>query len=206
MSGDVIGREPELAILHRFLDSIPTGPSALLLSGDPGIGKTTVLEARAGGSPRARLPDALVQPRRGRDASLVHRPRRPRRARPGREPADDPEPQRAALEVALLRSPRTGGRTDQRAVSLAVLGCIRAVASTARRRGHRRRAVDGSAVCSRFAVRRPASDCVRLARAKASTKYFPWRRADSNRRPPACKARLGRVSDQPLCHLRRSWA
>ena len=42
MAGDVIGREPELAILQRFLDSIPTGPSALLLSGDPGIGKTTV--------------------------------------------------------------------------------------------------------------------------------------------------------------------
>ncbi|HEY7668535.1 MAG TPA: ATP-binding protein [Actinomycetota bacterium] len=41
MAGDVIGRESELAILHRFLDSIPTGPSALLLSGDPGIGKTT---------------------------------------------------------------------------------------------------------------------------------------------------------------------
>ena len=40
--GDVIGREPELAVLQRFLDSIPTGPSALLLSGDPGIGKTTV--------------------------------------------------------------------------------------------------------------------------------------------------------------------
>jgi hypothetical protein len=41
LAGDVIGRESELAILHRFLDSIPTGPSALLLSGDPGIGKTT---------------------------------------------------------------------------------------------------------------------------------------------------------------------
>ena len=40
--GEVIGREPELAVLQRFLDSIPSGPSALLLSGDPGIGKTTV--------------------------------------------------------------------------------------------------------------------------------------------------------------------
>ena len=42
MAGDVIGRESELAILDRFLDSIPTGPGALLLSGDAGIGKTTV--------------------------------------------------------------------------------------------------------------------------------------------------------------------
>ena len=41
-----------------------------------------------------------------------------------------PEPQRKALEVALLRSPSSGGRADQRAVSLAVLGCLRSVAST----------------------------------------------------------------------------
>ena len=41
-----------------------------------------------------------------------------------------PEPQRQALEVALLRSPRSGARADQRAVSLAVLGCLRSVAST----------------------------------------------------------------------------
>jgi hypothetical protein len=41
-----------------------------------------------------------------------------------------PEPQRQALEVALLRSPRSGGRADQRAVCLAVLGCLRSVVST----------------------------------------------------------------------------
>ena len=33
MADDVIGRETELAILDRFLDSIPAGPGALLLSG-----------------------------------------------------------------------------------------------------------------------------------------------------------------------------
>jgi hypothetical protein len=39
LAGDVIGREPELANIHRFLDAIPTGPSAGVLRGDPGIGK-----------------------------------------------------------------------------------------------------------------------------------------------------------------------
>lgn len=130
MAGDVIGRESELAILHRFLDSIPTGPSALLLSGDPGIGKTTVWKEGLAG--------ALERGYRTLSCSPVEAERRLSYTVLGDlvEPVLDeslptlPEPQRAALEVALLRSPRTGGRADQRAVSLAVLGCIRAVAST----------------------------------------------------------------------------
>ena len=130
MAGDVIGRESELAILHRFLDSIPTGPSALLLSGDPGIGKTTVWkEGLAGAQLRryrtlscgpveaetrlsyAALGD-LLEPILGESLPTVS------------------EPQRQAVEVALLRSPRSGGRADQRAVCLAVLGCLRSVATT----------------------------------------------------------------------------
>jgi DNA-binding CsgD family transcriptional regulator len=131
LAGDVIGRESELAILHRFLDSIPTGPCALLLSGDPGIGKTTVWKRGLAG--------ALERGYRTLSCSPVEAETRLSYAALGdlAEPVLDeslptlPEPQREALEVALLRSPRTGGRADQRAVSLAVLGCIRAVASAA---------------------------------------------------------------------------
>ena len=42
MAGNVVGREPELATLEGVLDAIEPGPAALLLSGDAGIGKTTV--------------------------------------------------------------------------------------------------------------------------------------------------------------------
>jgi DNA-binding CsgD family transcriptional regulator len=130
LAGDVVGRESELAILHRFLDSIPTGPRALLLSGDPGIGKTTVWKRG--------LAEALERGYRTLSCSPVEAERRLSYAALGDlvEPVLDeslptlPDPQRVALEVALLRSPRTGRRADQRAVSLAVLGCIRAVAST----------------------------------------------------------------------------
>ena len=75
LTGDVIGRESELAILDRFLDSIPTGPSALLLSGEAGIGKTTVWKEGLASALQRRLPHALVRPGRGGDASFLRRPR-----------------------------------------------------------------------------------------------------------------------------------
>ena len=130
MAGDVIGRESELAILHRFLDSIPTGPGALVLWGDPGIGKTTVW--------REGLASALQRDYRTLSCSPVEAETRLSYAALGDllEPVLEevlptlPEPQRRALEVALLRAPSSGARADQRAVSLAVLGCLRSVAST----------------------------------------------------------------------------
>jgi DNA-binding CsgD family transcriptional regulator len=130
LAGDVIGRESELAILNRFLDSIPTGPSALLLSGDPGIGKTTVWQDGLAG--------ALERRYRTLSCGPVEAETRLSYAALGDllEPVLEealpavPEPQRRALEVALLRSPSSGARADQRAVSLAVLGCLRSVAST----------------------------------------------------------------------------
>jgi DNA-binding CsgD family transcriptional regulator len=130
LAGEVIGRESELAILHRFLDSIPTGPSALLLSGEPGIGKTTVWKEGLAG--------ALERGYVTLSCGPVEAETRLSYAALGDllEPILEealptvPEPQRKALEVALLRSPSSGGRADQRAVSLAVLGCLRSVAST----------------------------------------------------------------------------
>jgi len=130
MAGDVVGRELELAILHRFLDSIPTGPSAVLLSGDPGIGKTTVWREGLAGAQLLRYRTLSCGP--------VEAETRLSYAALGDllEPILEealptlPEPQRRALEVALLRSPRSGGRADQRAVFLAVLGCLRSVAAT----------------------------------------------------------------------------
>ncbi|MGA9159764.1 MAG: AAA family ATPase [Actinomycetota bacterium] len=129
MAGDVIGRESELAILDRFLDSIPTGPSALLLSGDPGIGKTTVWKEGLAG--------ALQRRYRTLSCGPVEAETRLSYAALGDllEPVLEealptvPEPQRRALDVALLRSPSSGARADQRAVSLAVLGCLRSAAS-----------------------------------------------------------------------------
>ena len=130
MTADVVGREPELAALDRFLDSIPAGPGALLLSGEAGIGKTTVWKEGLDGARRRRYRTLSCGP--------VEAETRLSYAALGDllEPILDdtlptlPEPQRRALEVALLRAPSSGARADQRAVFLAVLGCLRAVAAS----------------------------------------------------------------------------
>jgi DNA-binding CsgD family transcriptional regulator len=130
LAGDVIGRESELAILHSFLDSIPTGPSALVLSGDPGIGKTTVWrEGLAGAQLRRYLTLSCSPVEAETRLSYAALGDLLESILEGALPTV-PEPQRQALEVALLRIPRSGARADQRAVSLAVLGCLRSVAST----------------------------------------------------------------------------
>jgi len=46
--GQVVGRDVELAVVRRFLDGIPAEPGALLVEGEPGIGKTTIWVAAIG--------------------------------------------------------------------------------------------------------------------------------------------------------------
>src|SRR5262245_34526040 len=124
----LLGRDIEVEEIGRFLDSVPLGPVALLLEGDAGIGKTTlwqegisralarsycVLSCRPGESEAqltfAGLGDLL-------DEVL--------------EPAsrDLPEPQRRALGIALLRAASEGPAPLPQAVSLGVLGVLRALA------------------------------------------------------------------------------
>jgi predicted ATPase len=49
-AGETIGREVELAELERFFDDAATGPGALVLEGEPGIGKTTLWRAAVSGA------------------------------------------------------------------------------------------------------------------------------------------------------------
>src|SRR5262245_62331846 len=45
MTTAVIGREEELDAIEAFLAGVERGPTALVLSGEPGIGKTILWEA-----------------------------------------------------------------------------------------------------------------------------------------------------------------
>lgn len=124
----VVGRERELATIGRLLERGRDAYSALLLSGEAGIGKTTVWQEAV---------------RRAEEAGF-----RVLRCRPGQAEArlgyaalsdllspvgEDvlaalPEPQRDALEAALLRASPRGAGSASRAVAAGLLSVLRGIA------------------------------------------------------------------------------
>jgi DNA-binding CsgD family transcriptional regulator len=124
------GRSAEARVVEDFLASASTAPCALVIEGDPGIGKTTlwlsaldqarergfaVLAARASATDSvlayASLADLLV------DAGLDATPL--------------PDPQRLAIDRILLRATTDGQPTDQRTVAAAFGSTIQILAETA---------------------------------------------------------------------------
>jgi predicted ATPase len=124
---EVVGRGNELAAVERFLERARGGLSALVLEGEAGIGKTTIWHeavdmARTAGftvltSGPARSEQGLTL---GGLTDLF-------------ADVDDevlgglPDPQRHALEIALLRLEPSGSLPDQRTLSVAVAGLLRAL-------------------------------------------------------------------------------
>jgi predicted ATPase len=125
----IVGREPELARIHEFVDDVGRGGARLILEGDAGIGKTVlwregvgraeehglvVLASRPGPS-ELRLTFAALADLLAPVSSAV---------------LDElPGPQRRALDVALLRSDPEGPAPDQRSVSAGFLSVLRSLAS-----------------------------------------------------------------------------
>jgi DNA-binding NarL/FixJ family response regulator len=123
----ILGRDAELAAVKHFLESVSEGPSALILEGPAGIGKTTLWHtgvsfARARGhrvlSCRAAEAEARLSYAALGDLFDFELP-------------EVPAPQRRALDAALLRAEVEGAPPDQRAVSVASLGVLRALAASA---------------------------------------------------------------------------
>jgi len=125
----VFGRGVELRAVSAFLAELPSGPSALLLGGEAGIGKTTVWQA---GVTEAAARSYLV---------LSSRPTESEATLSFAGLADLlgtvldgvldglPPPQRQALQVALLLTDPGGPPPEHRAVCAGFLGAIRRLAT-----------------------------------------------------------------------------
>jgi DNA-binding CsgD family transcriptional regulator len=124
----VVGRERELAAIERFLAGAAERPTALVLEGEPGIGKTTLWSAA--------VDAARAEGRRVLQARPAEAERELSFSALGDllEPVlshveDLPPPRRRALRVALLLAVDEEPALDARAVGLATLDLLRAVAA-----------------------------------------------------------------------------
>jgi predicted ATPase len=124
MRADVVGRQWELGAIEQFLDSLAGQPRALVLEGEPGIGKTTLWLAGLDDARRRGYRVLSCQPSAaeqhlsyGSLADLLA----------GIEAADLdmlPEPQRQALDFVLLRTKAGTAVTDHRAAGAALLSIL----------------------------------------------------------------------------------
>ena len=123
-----IGRESELAALHEFLEA-GGAAGALVLTGGPGIGKTTLWEAGIGVA-RERGLRVLAARASGAEAQLAFAALIDLldEVDPGAL-GTLPAPQLRALEVALLRAEPTGAPPEPHAVALGFLSTLRVLAA-----------------------------------------------------------------------------
>jgi DNA-binding CsgD family transcriptional regulator len=125
---EVVGREEELEVILAFVGDVQSFPAALLLEGEAGIGKTTLWQAGIAAAVSSSFRVLVARPVEGETAFSF--------AALGDllEGCLDevvpvlPPPQCKALEVALSLTEPGGPPPDQRAVAMAFLGALRALA------------------------------------------------------------------------------
>ena len=128
MPDAILDRAGELDVVGRFLADLDRGPAALLLEGDVGAGKTTVWRAALEAA-RARGYTVLACHPAEAESTLAFAALGDLLQEVLPLSGDVlPEPQRRALEVAALVAVPGDLPPDQRSVSVAMLGLLRALA------------------------------------------------------------------------------
>ncbi|MDT5048751.1 MAG: hypothetical protein QOJ56_5671 [Mycobacterium sp.] len=113
-AGGVVSREPEAQAVADFLTSACHGPSALIIAGEAGIGKTTawlaaVLSVRAAAAESVLAYAALADLLAGVEPAAL---------------SNVPLPQRLAIDRILLRAGVGGPQVDQHAVAAGFLSIL----------------------------------------------------------------------------------
>ena len=126
--GAPVAREYELGQIHEFLDRAASRPAALVLEGEPGIGKTTLLREAVSAASRAGA-NVLVARPAAAEAALAFAGLRDLLGNALDELASElPPPQANALDVALLRREAGEQPVNPHAVSAGVLSVLGALA------------------------------------------------------------------------------
>jgi DNA-binding CsgD family transcriptional regulator len=129
VSAEVVGRQAELRVIGGFLESIGTGPAALMLDGQPGIGKTTLLQAGIAEAIERGYTVLSCHPSQS-EARLSYSSISDLLVYVGDSDLGDlPAPQRDALEVILLRAKPPRSKVDHRSVATAFLAVMRRLSS-----------------------------------------------------------------------------
>ena len=125
----LLGREQELESVGRFLAAIEERPEAMLVEGEPGIGKTVLFEHALA---EARARDYRISAARptSAESSLSFVGLTDLLSDAHALFAELPTPQRCALEAALLLGGPEDAPPDPRAIGLGLLGVLRALAAS----------------------------------------------------------------------------
>lgn len=178
-ASDAIGRESELAALEEFLHA-GQATRALVITGGPGIGKTTLWEAGIDAAREQGLRVLLARPS-GAEARLAYAALIDVLDAVGTEELVElPPPQRRALEVAILRAAPTDTPPEPSAIGVGFLNTLRALATS----GTLLVAVDDvqwldppSADALAFAARRLEDETIQFLLAKRPGTSSPLERA-----------------------------
>ena len=128
MTTAVIGREREQSAIQSLIATVGDGPQALVLSGEPGIGKTVLWEEGLSGA-KQQSRRVLVHRSVEAETSLSFTALSDLLAPVFDDVASSLAPlRRRALEVALLLSEPGAEPPNPRAIGLALLDVLRALA------------------------------------------------------------------------------